>query len=357
MSNTTKHKTFETWQDWHEAMNAKRSELAEINGVGEARELRDRACSGLGHAIREANGSQHLSANTYHYTFQGDESLADIRAEAGRLVSLLNRIMAATNRKADPARHEYAASRIERIRELGAMFDDATATLEHLDGEREAIQAEIADLEQQAPKASASTLSDLRREASTAEEERDRIATALRNMEQDDGPLRLAQDAERTASERLDEAEALAAIGEADGSEVKAAKAGASKAAATLEKEREEHRKLEAARRGLQRKLEDAESHLATVLAVYRTALDRVRQADLAARETALVEKLTSLSEDLADLDRIYQDLEETDPKAHYGKAVLTVQLPFLHHHARRDVLNGFRVERSLEVTSEGLGV
>ncbi|MEC8918507.1 MAG: hypothetical protein VX796_12955 [Pseudomonadota bacterium] len=237
------------------------------------------------------------------------------------------------------------------------MFDDATATLERLNGEREAIQAEIADLEQQAPKASASTLGDLRREASTAEEERDRITTALRNMEQEDGPLRLAQDAERTASERLDEAEALAAMGEADGSAVKTAKADASKATATLEKEREEHRKLEAARRGLQRKLEDAESHLATVLAVYRTALDRVRQADLAARETALVEKLTSLSEDLADLDRIYQDLEEATPTASYDRAVLNVELPYLYHHARRDVLNNCRVTRSLEVNGEGLDI
>ncbi|SOC56484.1 hypothetical protein SAMN05421509_10780 [Chromohalobacter canadensis] len=357
MSNTTKRKTFDTWQEWHEAMNTKRGELAEIKGVGEARELRDRACGGLEHAIREANGSQHLSANTYHYTFQGDETPEAIREEAGRLVPLLKQVMATTDRKMNPARYEYAASRMERIQELGAMFDDATVTLERLNSARKAIQAEVEDLEEQAPKASASTLDDLRREADAAEEERDRIAVALRNVERDDGPLRLAQDAERTASERLDEAEALAAIGEADGSEVKAAKAGASKAATTLEKEREEHRKLEAARRGLQRKLEDAESHLTTVKAVYRTALNRVRQADLAARETALVEKLTSLSEDLADLDRIYQDLEEADPKAHYGKAVLTVQLPFLHHHARRDVLNDFRVERSLEVTSEGLGV
>ncbi|WP_277810905.1 hypothetical protein [Chromohalobacter canadensis] len=356
MSNTTKRKTFATWQEWHEAMNTKRDELTKIEGIGEAREARDRARNGLDHVVREANGSQHLSANTYHYTFQGDETPETIREEAGRLVPLLKRIMATTDRKMN-ARYEYAASRMERIQELGAMFDDATVTLERLNSARKAIQAEVEDLEEQAPKASASTLDDLRREADAAEEERDRIAVALRNVERDDGPLRLAQDAERTASERLDEAEALAAIGEADGSEVKAAKAGASKAATTLEKEREEHRKLEAARRGLQRKLEDAESHLTTVKAVYRTALNRVRQADLAARETALVEKLTSLSEDLADLDRIYQDLEEADPKAHYGKAVLTVQLPFLHRHARRDVLNDFRVERSLEVTSEGLGV
>lgn len=340
MSNATKRKTFATWQDWHEAMSAKRDELTRITGGGQAREARGRARNGLEHAIREANGSHHLSAKAYQYTFQGDETPEDIREEAGRLASLLSQVLASTARKSAPDRYEYATSRVERIRELSATFDEATDTLARLNGEREAVRAEIEDLEQQAPKASASTLDDLRREAGAAEEERDRIATALHKMERDDGPLRLAQDAERTASERLDEAEALATIGEADGNEVKAAKAAAEKATATLEKEREEHRKLEAARRGLQRKLEDAESHLSTIQAVYRTALDRVRQADLAAREATLVEKIAALSEDLAELDRIYQDLEEANPEASYNAARLDVKLPYLHHHPHRDLFN-----------------
>jgi len=340
MSNATKRKTFATWQDWHDAMSAKRDALNRITGGGQAREALDRARNGLEHAIREANGSNHLPAKAYQYTFQCGETPEDIREEAGRLASLLSRVRASTARKNDPARYEYATSRVERIRELSATFDEATDTLARLNSEREAVRAEIEDLEQQAPKASASTLDDLRREAGAAEEERDRIATALRNMERDDGPLRLAQDAERTASERLDEAEALAAIGEADGNEVKTAKAAADKAAATLEKEREEHRKLEAARRGLQRKLEDSESHLSTVQAVYRTALDRVRQADLAAREASLVEKVAALSEDLADLDRIYQDLEEANPETSYNAARLDVKLPHLHHHPHRDLFN-----------------
>ncbi|RCV90501.1 hypothetical protein [Billgrantia montanilacus] len=355
MATATKSKittrTFASWGDWFETLKAKQAELAEVPGIGKVQDEVKRARNGLEHAIRSANGSGAMPLRAYHYTIQGDETSEDMAAEAKRLADILSQILRANNRHANPERDQFARATLSAISVHLEALNEATTELERLTTRREALAAELEAIEGKAPKASASTLGDMRKEVENAEGERDRIETTLRNMDSDEGPLQLSQDAERAAMERLEEAEALAAMGEAGSDEVKDAKEAAAKAADALAKEQKQYRDMVAARRGLERKLEGADQTLATVRSVYHTALDRVRQADLAARESALVEKIEAMRDDLADLDRIYADLEEANPEASYGRARLTATMPYLHHHPSRDLFNS----NGLEVTAAGI--
>ncbi|MFY0992718.1 hypothetical protein [Halomonas sp. C05BenzN] len=347
MATTAKTKssarTFTSWTDWFDAVAAKQGELAEVTGIGQVQEKLDRARNGLEYAIRAANSNPAMPMRAYHYHFQNDETPEELATEAKSLADVLSRIIRANDRHASPERDAFARETLDAIHRHRAALDEASAELERLTSQRDAVLAELEALEGQAPKASAASLGDMQKQVEAAEVERDRIAAVLENMDGDSGPLNLAEESEQAARERLEEAEALAALGEAASEDVKAARSAASKAADALAKEQAECRQMANARRGLERKLESAEQTLSTVRAVYRTALDRVRQADLAAREAALVAKVEDLSEDLADLNRIYADLEEATPNASYGTARLEVKMPYLHHHPRRDeIRHGF---------------
>lgn len=343
-------RTFTSWTEWFEAVAAKKAELAEVTGIGEALQAQDRAVAGLKYAIRSANGSPLMPMRAYHYHFQDNETPEELATEALNLAEVLNRIIRASDRHTDPDRVEFARKTLGAIHDHRDALGEASAELESLTGQRDAVLVELEALEEQAPKASAASLGDMRKQVEAAEAEQDRIAAVREHMDGDSGPLNLAEESERAARERLEEAEALAALGEAASEDVKAARSAASKAADALAKEQAERRQMANARRGLERKRENAEQALATVQKVYRAALDRVRQADLAAREAALVTKIEELRDDLADLDRIYADLEDATPEASYGRARLTVTMPYLHHHADRDLFNG----QGVEITAAG---
>lgn len=157
----------------------------------------------------------------------------------------------------------------------------------------------------------------------------------------DDSPLAMAREAERTAQERLEEAEALLAMGEATADQLKAAQAEAKKAGQALEQQQAEHRRQDAARRGLTRKREEADSRLETLSRAYRQALARVRHAELAALESELVADLERIAHDrLHKMAAIYADLEDAEPGSDYGRATLEVKMPHLHHHERASELN-----------------
>ncbi|EWG99901.1 hypothetical protein, partial [Halomonas sp. BC04] len=173
----------------------------------------------------------------------------------------------------------------------------------------------------------------------------------LANMTSDDSPLASAREAERTAQDRLEEVEALLAMGEGTPEEAKAAQAEAKKAAQALDKQQAEHRRQEAARRGLTRKLEGAEAQLETLGRAYRQALGRLRHAELAALESELVADFERIAaERLKALAGIHADLEEAEPGSDYGRAAMDIKLPHLHHHAEADSIN----RHGLTITTGG---
>ncbi len=170
-------------------------------------------------------------------------------------------------------------------------------------------------------------------------------------MTADDSPLALAREAEQAAQERLDEAEALLAMGEANDEDVKAAKTEADRAREALAQKQADHRSQDAARRGMSRKLEQADSRLETLNRAYRQALGRVRHADLAALEGEMVKEIERIAQQrLQALADIYADLEEAEPGSSYGPAQLEMKLPHLHHHPEADMLNG----HGLTITAYG---
>ncbi|MEQ5803325.1 hypothetical protein [Halomonas sp. H10-9-1] len=145
------------------------------------------------------------------------------------------------------------------------------------------------------------------------------------------------------AREQLEEAEALAVLGETDPEAVKASKVAADKGQKILEEADAAYRQQQAARRGLARKLEEATTYHDILANTYNQAVIRIRSVDLATREAALVKHAEAFQEHLADLARIYADLEGAQPHASYGRAILEIRMPTLHHHHDADEINRAR--------------
>lgn len=355
----------ESWGQWLEQVDQLQAERAEITGIEDARKQLEGAQRRVQYLCGQAWNSAHMPGDLSGSALRGDEAAQNVRAvvrgeasdpgdplaAAAHLRDLISRARRSMDWGNQPE------DRRAFLVDLAGNLSDAAVTLERardevaeLEEARAEVDQRLEDLEEKAPKASASSLEALRKECEAAAGERDRIAAALKNLTADDSPLALARESEQAAQERLDEAEALLAIGEAKPDEVKAAQAEAKKAATALEARREEHRSQEAARRGMTRKLEEAESRLETLTRAHRQAVTRVRSADLAAREAALVEHAKAFQEHLADLARIHADLEEAQPGSIYGPARLEVKMPTLHHHPEGDMINA----HGLEVTAAG---
>ncbi len=343
-----KNKSAASWSTWLKQLDEIQAEREEITGLEEARKDLERAENHARFVIGLANQSPAMG-NFYHTSDEQDRAtLLDLMGQIAGMASKVRSFSAFSSQT-----REYQESVIAldtRSRQAAASIREAAATVEELEGVRAEVEERLEALKQKAPKASASGLAELRKERDTVATERDRIAAALDNFTADDSPLALAREAERAATERLEEAEALLALGEADGEEVKAAKAAAEKARQALEKRQAEHRSQEAARRGMARKLEQADSHLDALNRSYREVLARVRDAELAALESELVTELERVAGDrLKKLAEIYADLEEAFPGSSYGRALLEIRLPHLYHHAERDLLN-----RGLTITAYG---
>ncbi|MFG6178537.1 hypothetical protein ACGTN6_14965 [Halomonas sp. THAF12] len=350
MTTTTKTKapaSAESWAQWLEEMDALQAERAEIVGLGEAREAQTRAENHARHVIRLANQTDALR---FHHS--PDETDHDTLHSLVRSIgSAAAKTQQADGWKIQPRERQQAiVELVRRASEATDQLEESRPRVAELEEARAEVEQRLEVLEGQAPKASASGLASLRKERDAALNERDRVARALDSMTADDSPLAMAREAERSAQERLEEAEALVAMGEASTEEAKAAQAEAKKAAQAHEKQQAEHRRQDAAHRGLARKLEEADNRLETLSRAHRQALGRVRHAELAALESELVADLERIAAERLDaLARIHDDLEEAEPGHNYGPARIELKLPTLHHHPDADSLR-----HGLTITAHG---
>jgi len=341
----------ESWSAWLDQLDQLQHERAEITGQADARERLTRASNLARHVIG-------LAVNNAHYPGRFEHSAAEDDTET--LMELMEQIHHDMKRASKAVNwHDQSAERQAYIKTLTSKagqairdLESAAAEVRDLEQARAEADQRIESLEKAAPKASATSLAALRKERDAAADECDRITRTLDALTADDSPLTLAHEGEQAARERLEEAEALLALGEANAEDVKAARAEADKARKALEEREAERRTQDAARRGMARKREQAESKRATLDRAYRHALGRVRHADLAALESELVTDLERLATDhLKALAEIYADLEEAEPGADYGKAVIDVKLPHLYHHPERDT-----IRFGLTITANGRG-
>ncbi|MDR5904002.1 hypothetical protein [Franzmannia qiaohouensis] len=346
----------DSWTAWLEQLEQLQAERAETAGLHDARQRLERARSGIQFLIDKAWNNSLTPIDLDRAAMRGDESAQNARAvlrgdsdEGGDhhaaatfLLGLLSKASRRDDWKNQPEERRTFITGLEtNLRDAIATLEQANGEVTDLEQARAAVDQRLEALEKKAPKVSASSLALLGKERDAAAEQRDRLAAALESLAADDSPLALAREAERTAQERLEEAEALVAMGEANTEEEKAAREEAKRASQALEQQQAEHRRQEAARRGMARKLEQADSHLDTLSRAYREALARVRHAELAALETELVADLEALASDrLARLAQIYRDLAEAEPGNDYGTAVMKVKLPHFYHHERRSELN-----------------
>ncbi|APX94293.1 hypothetical protein BWR19_15875 [Halomonas sp. 1513] len=353
--------TADSWSAWLDQLDHLQEERAEITGMADANQRLEGAQRRINYLCGQAWNSSLMPADLDRAAMRGDESAQNVRAvlrgengdpgaAATHLLGLLSRATHSLDwRNQSQERRAFIQDLATKLREALAALEkgrDDVARLEQIRGE---VDQRLEDLEAKAPKASASSLASLLKERDAATKDRERLVAALNNMTADDSPLSLAREAERAAQERFEEAEALLAMGEANAEEVKAAKAEADKASKSLEQKQAEHRSQDAARRGMARKLEQADSRLETLSRAYRQALGRVRHAELADLEGKLVEQVEALEEHLAGMGRIYADLEEAEPESSYGRAVIEIKLPYLHHHPRADELHN-----GLTITAHG---
>lgn len=338
----------DTWTHWLTQLDALQAESAELSGLSAAREALARAENHARYVIRLANQAT-LPGRFYH---DPDEQDRPRLAELMRQVSnMATKAREARSFTAQPREYQSAANELYR---RAAEARDALAEAEENAAELEQARAELEErreaIEAEAPKATPAALATLRKEWEATTAERDRIRRTVDGMAHDDSALTLAAESEKAARERLEEAEALLAMGESGKGEVTNARAAAEKARTAHAEQQAEHARQDAARRGLSRKLEEVENRAEGLGRAYRQALGRVREAELSALEQSLVSDLEHLlAERLEAMAAIYADLEEAHPGAVYGPAAATVTLPHLHHHERQDELNG----ASLEIRKE----
>lgn len=341
-----------SWTAWLEQLDQLQEERAGITGLDEARQRLERAQYLIQYLAGKAWNSGAFPADLDNAAMRGGEDAQNVRAvvrgeegDHGAAATHLLELMSRAARSFDwdsqsEERRTFVAELSSGLRDAAQHLEETRDEVAALEQARSEVDQRLEALEAKAPKASASSLAAMRKERDAAAEERDRIARALGNVTADDSPLALARDAERAATERLEEAQALLAMGEAPDAEVKAAKAEAEKARQALEERQAEHRSQDAGRRGLARKLEQAESRLETLSRAYRQALGRLRHHELATLESELVADLERIAtKRLKAMAEIYADLEEAEPDSDYGRARIKIALPYLHHHPDADEL------------------
>ncbi|MCE9681960.1 hypothetical protein [Halomonas alkalisoli] len=342
-----------SWVEWNEKIKAKRAEMAAITGLGDAQERLARARYGLIHVIEGANRSYYMPTPPMVIAGQPApqcdfELTAAARKTDDGILKVAAAVLVILDRKSeemgdaasDPHKALFVSETRAKLRECRDELEEARHQEEMLQAEKDRVAGELAALEEQAPKASASTLGTMAKECEEAAKERDRIAARLKELQADDGTHEKAKKEADAAREQLEEAEAMAALGEIDPETVKASKAAAAKGQKALEAAETAYRQQEFARRGLARKLEEATSYHANLENTYNQAVIRIRGVDLATREAALVEHAKAFQEHLADLARIYSDLEDAQPNAIYGPARIEIQMPTFHHHADAEEIN-----------------
>jgi len=361
---TKKSTTAESWFAWLDELDALHRERAEVAGVGDAREDLEKARHRIRFLCGKAWESADTPANLDGSAMRGDADALNVRAvvrgeeegdhaaAARALLALLSHARKTVDYRAQSAdRRAFIESLAQDLGEARAQLETAADTLADLEARRDEIDTRTKAHEAKAPKVSESALVSLRKERDSATTERERLEARLAELEGDGAALDVAGSAEREARARLDEAEALLALGEGGEAEAKAARGAAEEARQALEEAKEGHRRQEAARRGLARKAEEAQARADTLTRVYRRALGMLRLGELATAEAQLVESVRGLSEHLATLARIHADLEEAEPGTSYGPARLEVKLPHLYRAPEGEGLHD-----RITITPHGVG-
>lgn len=345
MTTTTNTRPTESWSAWLESLDTLQAERAEITTADPADRLKH-AENRIRHLCGIAWRSVEFPLNLDHAATRGDEDAYNVRAvirheegdhaaAARYLLNLIHRAQRATNWPEQSAERKALAGDIAReFADLLPMAVEAANELDEAEQTRAAVDERITDLQAQAPQATPDSVAALHKELEAAQDERNRIAQAIANLTADDSALSLAREAEQHAQERLEEAEALLAMGEIKDTEIKSAKATATKASKALEEAQGDHRRQEAARRGLARKLEAAESRQEAIARVYRSALSALRHRELEAEEEGLLADVERIKSRVGKLAAIHRDLEEAEPGSSYRGTTVEIKLPTLYHHA-----------------------
>lgn len=342
MFQTKKGKSQE-WAEWFSKVKAKRQEVRGLVGLGAAQAEHEMADNGLAYLTEKIGSSLPIANRLPNPISRQHDEVIDYLNQ--QLAALDQAVRARRNIDAD--RREQYRIWLKELREAKQRLQAASASLAEMQEWKDQLGDELQALEDEAPKASNAVLTAMAQEMDEAGAEKRRIQTAIDTIGAHDGALEKARKAASEAEDRVAEAEALAAMGEASPEEVKAANAASAKARTQAEKQHAELRRAEAARRGLARKLESAASLAEEVQEVYHQALIHVRTEELADREAKLVSRLMAVREDLADMERIYSDLEDAQPGTSYGPARVEVKLPHLHQHPEHELLNSWPLELS----------
>ncbi|KAA0017145.1 hypothetical protein F0A16_14160 [Salinicola corii] len=326
-------KATDEWAAWYQTVKAKRDELSEAD-------------SSLSEAKKEREASQH--ALTFHVRNARHMTSREIGEEpsAQDIQALMTRLEQLASSGPKTQKGEEAQAYLHNVQQAYQNLQQA-GEAQQAAGELKDERAEsLAKVEGRIPKATATTLEIIQKDMDEAQAYRDGIAEKLASLEGESGSLTTAAQEAVAAQEKLEELEALAAIGYGDETETKAANTQHAKARTQVEKAQADVSRHQALQRGLRRKLSEANVSLAHLELAYSAAATHVHGEKLAQLETHLVEYLTGsdLTCLLEEIGRHRRALEEAQPGASYGlPPEVTVELPVLYFHPDRAELSGER--------------
>lgn len=324
-------KATDEWAAWYQTVKAKRDELSEADSaLSEAKKEREASQ----HALRfHAHKASYLTSMVI-----GEEpSEQDIQALIARLEHL-------ASKRPKTQKGEEAQAYLHDVQQAHQNLQRDEEEQQAAIGLREERAQSLAKVERRNPKATASTLDTIKKDMDEAQAYRDGIAEKLAILEGESGSLTTAAQEAVAAQEKLEELEALAAIGYGDETETKAANTQHAKARTQVEKAQADVSRHQALQRGLRRKLSEANVSLAHLELAHRAAATHVHGEKLTQLETHLVEYLTGsdLTWLLAEIGRHRRALEEAQPGASYGPAPeIGIKFPIMYFHSERRRFSG----------------
>lgn len=324
-------KATDEWAAWYQTVKTARDELSKADsGLAEAKKDRE----ALQYTLRfHAHKASYLTPMVI-----GEEpSDQDIQALIARLERL-------ASKRPKMQIGEEAQAYLHNVQQAKQELQQAEAGQQSASELRDERAQSLAKIEKGIPKATATTLDTIKKDMDEAQAYRDGIAEKLASLESESGSLSTAAQEATVAQEKLEELEALAAIGYGDETETKAATTQHAKARTQVEKAQADVSRHQALQRGLRRKLSEANVSLAHLELAHRAAATHVHGEKLAQLETHLVEYLTGsdLTWLLAEIGRHWRALEEAQPGASYGSAPeIEIKLPIMYFHSDRDRFSG----------------
>lgn len=323
---------YANWREWIDTRAIKHTELANVNSaLSEAQEALRRMSMKVVAVTKEAN--EHAGARIpYNEPSQADRHLV---LTALSQLQVQRRAHVSNDQLALWAHHAKALSLAEQA------LQSAQQTVDELAEQSAQLKQELADLDTKQPKADERALELFSAEMADAEAEQARIEQILYSLGgevTDDS----AQAELEAAQSKLDELEALAALGENTNAEQKTAQATLTRAKNKAQAELEEANRKASARRGLERKLK-AQGEQVAELGKMRDQIALLFHGErLAQQEQELIDylldgKLTKLMGAIRDTR---EKMTELTPGGRYLLDPLEITLPHIYLADERDTLS-----------------